>query len=47
MAATIKTPTKTVIKNKVMSAGTKKFLPPVKAGNHMVGKQVVKPAKKQ
>ena len=45
--ATVKIPTTTVVKNKQKSSASKKFLPPMKAGNHMVGKQVVKPAKKQ
>lgn len=43
----MKAPTKTSAKSKQISSGSKKFLPPMKAGNHMVGKQVVKPAKKQ
>lgn len=42
----MKSPTKTTIKNKVQSSAPKKFLPPMKAGNHMVGKQVAKPQKK-
>lgn len=42
----MKTPTKTAIKNKVTSSAPKKWLPPMKAGNHMVGKQVSKPQKK-
>jgi hypothetical protein len=43
----MKSPTKSSVKNKQMSSASKKFLPPFKAGNHMVGKQTVKPAKKQ
>lgn len=42
----MKAPTKTSAKSKQMSSTPKKFLPPMKAGNHMVGKQVVKPSKK-
>lgn len=42
----MKAPTKTSSKSKQVSSTPKKFLPPMKAGNHMVGKQVVKPAKK-
>jgi len=42
----MKAPTKTAVKNKQVSSAAKKFLPPMKAGNHMVGKQTVKPAKK-
>lgn len=42
----MKSPTKTSVKNKQVSSAAKKFLPPMKAGNHMVGKQVVKPSKK-
>lgn len=41
-------PTKSATrKNKQMSSASKKFLPAMKAGNHMVGKQTSKPAKKQ
>lgn len=43
----MKAPTKTAVKNKQVSSAPKKFLPPMKAGNHMVGKQVSKPAKKK
>lgn len=42
----MKAPTKTSAKSKQVSSASKKFLPPMKAGNHMVGKQVSKPAKK-
>lgn len=44
----MKAPTKGgMLKNKQLSSSPKKWLPPMKAGNHMVGKQVSKPAKKQ
>jgi hypothetical protein len=42
----MKTPTKTMTKNKQVSSSPKKWLPPSKSGNHMVGKQVSKPQKK-
>jgi hypothetical protein len=42
----MKNATKTSAKSKQTSSAAKKFLPPMKAGNHMVGKQTVKPAKK-
>lgn len=43
----MKAPTKSSRTNKQMSSTPKKFLPAFKAGNHMVGKQTSKPAKKQ
>lgn len=42
----MKSPTKTTVKSKQVSSSPKKWLPPMKAGNHMVGKQVSKPQKK-
>lgn len=42
----MKAPVKTSTKSKQMSSAPKKFLPPSKAGNHMVGKQKSMPAKK-
>ncbi len=42
----MKAPTKTSVKSKQMSSSPKKWLPPMKAGNKMVGKQTVKPSKK-
>lgn len=42
----MKAPTKSSAKSKQVSSASKKFLPPMKGGNHMVGKQTVKPAKK-
>lgn len=42
----MKAPTKSTAKSKQVSSASKKFLPPMKAGNHMVGKQTSKPAKK-
>jgi hypothetical protein len=42
----MKAPTKTSVKSKQVSSSPKKWLPPSKSGNHMVGKQVSKPQKK-